>query len=186
LPSLLEHRMAIRNASPAQTIRKMQNMYLQVPVDIQTQALREALLSGRLYIAPADASTGDTRAEVISIVSRILPYACSQTLVNDAWQAILADDRRVRSFRLTQKRRAGEINGYRIAAVVSFMLSQGLYDSSVCTFRSLCIALFADSNDAHRADCYRRNCADYALAEDERIVRHLLNQQTLSVNPLNA
>lgn len=171
-------------------------MYLknlsQVPVDIETQALLQALRDGRLFIQPASVPACDTRAEVLSIITRIAAFASDESVVLSAWQALLADDARLRSFRLTQKQNAGALNRYRIAAIVRFMCEIGFYTEvspitgktasagrglqdlqkcrcaeHPCSFKALCNLLFPGEN----ADLYRRNCGAYSYYEDECIIR---------------
>lgn len=163
----------------------MQKNFYQVPVDIETQALLQALRDGRLYIQPAAVPASDTRAEVLTIIARIADFACDADLVLDAWQALLADDARLRSFRLTQKQNAGALNRYRIAANVHYMCELGLYQTNFadmqecksasvpCTFRHLCKLLFPGEN----ADLYRRNCLMYSYEEDECIILNAVRHE---------
>lgn len=160
----------------------MQKNFYKVPVDIETQALLQALRDGRLFIQPASVPACDTRAEVLSIITRIAAFASDERVVLSAWQALLADDARLRSFRLTQKRSsawqsgsgASPVNRYRIAAIVRFMCEIGFYDMQMCRsaeqgcgFRGLCNLLFPGED----ADLYRRNCGAYSYYEDECIIR---------------
>lgn len=145
-----------------------------VPASISEEALLQALRDGRLFIQPASVPACDTRAEVLSIIMRIAAFASDESVVLSAWQALLADDARLRSFRLTQKQNAGALNRYRIAAIVRFMCEIGFYDMQMCRtaeqgcgFRSLCNLLFPGEN----ADLYRRNCGAYSYYEDECIIR---------------
>lgn len=154
----------------------LKNLY-QVPVDIETQALLQALRDGRLFIQPASVPACDTRAEVLSIITRIAAFASDESVVLSAWQALLADDARLRSFRLTQKQNAGALNRYRIAAIVRHMCEIGLYDMQKfksanlpCGFRSLCRLLFPGED----ADLYRRGCTNYACYEDECLIRNFM------------
>lgn len=127
----------------------LKNLY-QVPVDIETQALLQALRDGRLFIQPASVPACDTRAEVLSIITRIAAFASDESVVLSAWQALLADDARLRSFRLRQHQRPNQpkttdwgqspigsfspspINRYRIAAIVRFMCEIGFYNMQMC------------------------------------------------------
>lgn len=160
------------------------NLY-QVPVDMETQALLQALRDGRLFIQPASVPACDTRAEVLSIITRIAAFASDERVVLSAWQALLADDARLRSFRLTQKRSsawqsgsgASPLNRYRIAAIVRHMCEIGLYDvqkcksaNQGCGFRGLCQLLFPGED----ADLYRRGCTNYAYYEDECLIDRLI------------
>lgn len=155
----------------------MQKNFYQVPVDIETQALLQALRDGRLFIQPAAAPADETRAAVLDTVARILAYASAPSLVIDAWQALLADDDRLRSFRLTQKQNAGALNRYRIAAIVRHMCEIGLYDMQKCKsanqgcgFRGLCQLLFPGED----ADLYRRGCTNYSYYEDECLIERFI------------
>lgn len=175
------------------------NLY-QVPVDIETQALLQALRDGRLFIQPASVPACGTRAEVLSIITRIAAFASDERVVLSAWQALLADDARLHSFRLRQHQKTtnwgqspigsfspSPINRYRIAAIVRHMCEIGLYDMQKCksakttergqspigSFRLLCQMLFPDV-DAAQADLYRRGCTNYACYEDKCLIRNFM------------
>lgn len=160
-----------------------------VPTEMEMSELMEALRDGRLYMQPDCVDADDTRAEVMNIVARIEDYAPVISLVEDVWQALLADEERLESFRITQKRNVGEINRYRIAAIVHYMLQIGLYDVQICKsakdhttadkdirpcgFRGLCKLLFPDVD----ADLYRRGCTNYAYYEDELLISKFYNYE---------
>ncbi|MCQ2333981.1 MAG: hypothetical protein MJZ88_05135 [Paludibacteraceae bacterium] len=157
--------------------------FYSVPMEMEMSELMEALRDGRLYMQPDCVDADDTRAEVMNIVARIEDYAPVISLVEDVWQALLADDERLQSFRITQKRNVGKINRYRIAAIVHYMLQLGLYDMQICksanlpcTFRSLCQCLFSDI-DAAEVELYRRGCTNYARYEDELLIRKFCNYE---------
>lgn len=120
------------------------NLY-QVPVDIETQALLQALRDGRLFFQPAVVPASDTRAEVLTIIARISDYATDPALTEATWHALLADDTRLTRFRLRPKHckttERGQslfgsfsatvppVNRYRIAAIVRYMLECGFYSA---------------------------------------------------------
>lgn len=162
-----------------------------VPTEMEMSELMEALREGRLYMQPEGVDADDTRAEVMNIVARTLAYAVAPTLITEVWEALLADENRVCKFRLTQKQNAGEINRYRIAAIVRYMLEIGLYDmqkcnsaiasssespnpvTKACGFRGLCKLLFPDVD----AELYRRGCTNYAYYEDECLIRKFCSHE---------
>lgn len=172
------------------------------------EALLQAFRDGRLFIQPAPVPACDTRAEVISIITRIAGYASDESVVLKAWQALLADDARLRSFRLRQQPKTTDwglslngsfspspVNRYRIAAIVHYMLEQGLYTCLVtpntpddialqemqkcrsakqsCSFKALCNLLFPGED----ADLYRRGCGAYSYYEDECIIRKFVRHE---------
>lgn len=122
---------------------------------METQALLRALRDGRLFIQPAPVPACDTRAEVLSIITRIAAFACDERVVLSAWQALLADDARLRSFRLRQHQHPHQskttdwgqspigsfspspVNRYRIAAIVRLMCEIGFYDMQMCRCANL-------------------------------------------------
>lgn len=144
----------------------MEKILIKVPVEIETQALLQALRDGRLFIQAAPVPACDTRTEILFIIDRITPYARDKPLVLGIWQRLLATDERVRSFRYRQKVKNGEVNPCRIAGCVHQMLQMGLYAGEDCNLCVLCRLLFPDRD----WDSIRRNCTNYLQKEDYQII----------------
>lgn len=129
--------------------------------------IEKALREGRLFMEQPAYEADETRAEVRNTVARISAYACIDSVVARVWEALLEDGARVARFRITQREKVGTLNGYRIAAIVQYMCTCGLYDCHGCSFRALCSMLFSEA-DAER---YRKNCLMYSMEEDECIIQ---------------
>ena len=99
------------------------------PEDFDADALMRAAREGRLFIQPV--SQEQPLTEVIDYVERIRQYATTPH-VREIWEAILSHERLAPLFRLTRySATRGQINWYRVTAVVCLLREKGVYRQDV-------------------------------------------------------
>lgn len=99
------------------------------PEDFDADALLRAAREGRLFIQPV--SQEQPLTEVINYVERIRQYATTPH-VREIWEAILSHERLAPLFRLTRySAKRGQINWYRVTAVVCLLREKGVYRQDV-------------------------------------------------------
>ena len=102
--------------------------------DFDAKSLRRAAREGRLFIALPDIepkSAEDAIDEILSYVGRISQYATTLR-IGDIWEAILHDEALSPLFFLTRySNTRGQINWYRVAAVVCLLREMGIYQKDV-------------------------------------------------------
>ena len=104
------------------------------PDDFDAKSLRRAAREGRLFIALPDIepkSAEDAIDEILSYVGRISQYATTLRIGN-IWEAILHDEALSPLFFLTRySSTRGQINWYRVAAVVCLLREKGIYQKDI-------------------------------------------------------
>ena len=104
------------------------------PEDFDAKSLRRAAREGRLFIALPDIepkSAEDAIDEILSYVGRISQYATTLRIGN-IWEAILHDEALSPLFFLTRySSTRGQINWYRVAAVVCLLREKGIYQKDI-------------------------------------------------------
>lgn len=104
------------------------------PEDFDAKSLRRAAREGRLFIALPDIepkSAEDAIDEILSYVGRISQYATTLR-IGDIWEAILHDEALSPLFFLTRySSTRGQINWYRVAAVVCLLREKGIYQKDI-------------------------------------------------------
>ena len=104
------------------------------PEDFDAKSLRRAAREGRLFIALPDIepkSAEDAIDEILSYVGRISQYATTLR-IGDIWEAILHDEALSPLFFLTRySSTRGQINWYRVAAVVCLLREMGIYQKDI-------------------------------------------------------
>ena len=102
--------------------------------DFDAKSLRRAAREGRLFIALPDIepkSAEDAIDEILSYVGRISQYATTLR-IGDIWEAILHDEALSPLFFLTRySNTRGQINWYRVAAVVCLLREMGIYQKDI-------------------------------------------------------
>ena len=102
--------------------------------DFDAKSLRRAAREGRLFIALPDdepKSADSAINEILTHVGRISEYATTPK-VGDIWQAILHDADLSPLFFLTRySSTRGQINWYRVAAVVCLLREKGIYQKDI-------------------------------------------------------
>ena len=108
--------------------------------DFDAKSLRRAAREGRLFIALPDIepkSAEDAIDEILSYVGRISQYATTLR-IGDIWDAILHDEALSPLFFLTRySSTRGQINWYRVAAVVCLLREKGIYHKDI-SCKELC------------------------------------------------
>lgn len=110
--------------------------------DFDTALLRRAAREGRLFIAPAAAAQPDRQQLVDSILAYVRPIEgyslCPR--VGDIWDAVLHDRRLEPLFFFTRYSGSrGEVNWYRVTALVCLMRECGVYRQDIPAVRLHCI-----------------------------------------------
>lgn len=134
--------------------------------DYDIAALQRAIAEGRVFIAPREDDEQLTRSIVTALAGKIRHKARDAEQADRVWEALLADTNRLRRLRIRQRGRTGEINGYAIAALLTTMLQQGIYESSM---KQLCSLAFGDDSER-----YRRHCNAYITYEDEKEIKKII------------
>ena len=102
--------------------------------DFDAKSLRRAAREGRLFIALPDdepKSADSAINEILTHVDKISEYATTPK-VGDIWQAILHDADLSPLFFLTRySSTRGQINWYRVAAVVCLLREKGIYQKDI-------------------------------------------------------
>ena len=115
---------------------KKQNLNLRAVSleDFDAKSLRRAAREGRLFIALPDdepKSADSAINEILAHVGKISEYATTPK-VGDIWQAILHDADLSPLFFLTRySSTRGQINWYRVAAVVCLLREKGIYQKDI-------------------------------------------------------
>lgn len=104
--------------------------------------LLRAAQEGRLFIAtptPPVETTEQRIDEILAYVDRISPYALNGH-VHAIWEAILHDEQLQPLFFLTRySRTRGQVNWYRVTAVVCLLHEQGVYRQEVSAVQLHCL-----------------------------------------------
>ena len=103
------------------------------PEDFDAAALMRAAREGRLFVAPARERQPLT--EVLDYVERIREYATTPH-VREIWEAILGQEQLAPLFYFTRyTSQRGQINWYRVTAVVCLLREQGVYRNDVTALK---------------------------------------------------
>lgn len=122
---------------------KKQHLQPVLPEDFkEMEGLQRAAHERRLFImppAPSVESTEQRIAEILAYVDRLSPYALNAQ-VHEIWSAILQDEQLQPLFFLTRySRTRGQVNWYRVTAVVCLLHEQGVYRQEVSAVQLHCL-----------------------------------------------
>lgn len=115
--------------------------------DFDIALLRRAASEGRLFIAPekpaAGSRTDDNRRQLVAgILAYVQPIAVYSSCprVGDLWEAVLGDPQLAPLFFFWRYSRSrGEVNWYRVTALVCLMREQGIYRKDIPAQKLHCI-----------------------------------------------
>ena len=143
--------------------------------DFDAKSLRRAAREGRLFIALPDdepKSADSAINEILTHVGRISEYATTPK-VGDIWQAILHDADLSPLFFLTRySSTRGQINWYRVAAVVCLLREKGIYQKDI-SGKELCRCM----EGATQCPKHYSGMGPYLLDVDQmRLVREILDK----------
>ena len=143
--------------------------------DFDAKSLRRAAREGRLFIALPDdepKSADSAINEILTHVGRISEYATTLK-VGDIWQAILHDADLSPLFFLTRySSTRGQINWYRVAAVVCLLREKGIYQKDI-SGKELCRCM----EGATQCPKHYSGMGPYQLDVDQmRLVREILDK----------
>ena len=139
------------------------------------EGLQRAAHEGRLFIVPPTPSADTTEqriAEILAYVDRLSPYALNAQ-VHEIWTAILQDEQLQPLFFLTRySRTRGQVNWYRVTAVVCLLHEQGVYRQDMKAVQLHCLL----EGSEHRTNYYS-GMSRYLLDQPEiRVVKRILRQ----------
>lgn len=122
---------------------KKTNLQPVLPEDFENlESLLRAAQEGRLFIAaptPSVETTEQRIDEILAYVDRISPYALNGH-VHAIWEAILHDEQLQPLFFLTRYQQTrGQVNWYRVTAVVCLLHEQGVYRQEVSAVQLHCL-----------------------------------------------
>ena len=148
--------------------------------DFDIKTLRRAALEGRLFIATTEddadtASTADKEkaiGEILAYVDRISQYS-DNVNVREIWDGILHDEQLQPLFFFTRySKTRGQINWYRVTAVVCLLCEKGVY-SKATTATQLHLALEGTTRRTNRYN----GMSHYLLDQGQlKIVREILGK----------
>ena len=152
--------------------------------DFDIKALRRAAREGRLFIAcnedddtSEDAATREKAlGEILAYVDRISQYAIN-VHVREIWDCILHDERLQPLFFFTRySKTRGQINWYRVTAVVCLLREKGVYRKAM-TAMQLHLALEGTARCTNRYYGISRYLLDQCQI---KIVREILKKHAIS------
>lgn len=147
--------------------------------DFDTELLLQAAREGRLFIAPGkEESDGREQQYLDSILDYVKPIAAYATCpcVGDIWEAVLRDERLTPLFFLTRYGSSrGQVNWYRVTALMCLMRDEGLYCQDISASGLHCI-LEGTTRRNRRYTGMGRYLFD---REQIRIIRQIVNKMRL-------
>ena len=155
---------------------KKQHLQPVLPEDFKDmEGLQRAAHEGRLFMVPPTPSADTTEqriAEILAYVDRLSPYALNAQ-VHEIWTAILQDEQLQPLFFLTRySRKCGQVNWYRVTAVVCLLHEQGVYRQDMKAVQLHCLL----EGSEHRTNYYS-GMSRYLLDQPEiRVVKRILRQ----------
>ena len=155
---------------------KKTNLQPVLPKDFEhMEGLLRAAQEGRLFIAaptPPVETVEQRIDEILAYVDRISPYALNGH-VHAIWEAILHDEQLQPLFFLTRySRTCGQVNWYRVTAVVCLLHEQGVYRQDMKAVQLHCLL----EGSEHRTNYYS-GMSRYLLDQPEiRVVKRILRQ----------
>ena len=155
---------------------KKQHLQPVLPEDFKDmEGLQRAAHEGRLFIVPPTPSADTTEqriAEILAYVDRLSPYALNAQ-VHEIWVSILHDEQLQPLFFLTRySQKRGQVNWYRVTAVVCLPHEQGVYQQEVSAVQLHCTLEGTECRTKHYSGMSR-----YLLDQPEiRVVKQILRQ----------
>lgn len=155
---------------------KKQHLQPVLPEDFKDmEGLQRAAHEGRLFMVPPTPSVESTEqriAEILAYVDRLSPYALNAE-VHEIWVSILHDEQLQPLFFLTRySRKCGQVNWYRVTAVVCLLHEQGVYRQDMKAVQLHCLL----EGSEHRTNYYS-GMSRYLLDQPEiRVVKRILRQ----------
>ena len=155
---------------------KKQHLQPVLPEDFKDmEGLLCAAHEGRLFMVPPtpSAESAEQRiAEILTYVDRLSPYALNAQ-VHEIWVSILHDEQLQPLFFLTRySRKRGQVNWYRVTAVVCLLHEQGVYQQEVSAVQLHCTLEGTECRTKHYSGMSR-----YLLDQPEiRVVKRILRQ----------
>ena len=153
---------------------KKANLQPVLPEDFEhLESLLRAAQEGRLFIAtptPPVETVEQRIDEILAYVDRISPYALNGH-VHAIWEAILHDEQLLPLFFLTRYQQTrGQVNWYRVTAVVCLLHEQGVYQQEVSAVQLHCLL-----EGSERRTNYYSGMSRYRLDQPEiRVVKRIL------------
>ena len=155
---------------------KKQHLQPVLPEDFKDmEGLLRAAHEGRLFMVPPTPSAESTEqriAEILAYVDRLSPYALNAQ-VHEIWVSILHDEQLQPLFFLNRySRTRGQVNWYRVTAVVCLLHEQGVYRQDMKAVQLHCLL----EGSEHRTNYYS-GMSRYLLERSEiRVVKRILRQ----------
>lgn len=155
---------------------KKQHLQPVLPEDFKDmEGLLRAAHEGRLFMvppAPSAESAEQRIAEILAYVDRLSPYALNAQ-VHEIWSAILHDEQLQPLFFLNRySRTRGQVNWYRVTAVVCLLHEQGVYQQEVSA-----VQLHRTLEGTQRRTNRYSGMSRYLLEQPEiRVVKRILRQ----------
>ena len=155
---------------------KKTNLQPVLPEDFENlESLLRAAHEGRLFIAtptPSIETVEQRIDEILAYVDRISPYALNGH-VHAIWEAILHDEQLQPLFFLTRySRKRGQVNWYRVTAMVCLLHEQGVYRQDMKAVQLHCLL----EGSEHRTNYYS-GMSRYQLEWPQiRIIKRILTQ----------
>lgn len=153
---------------------KKTNLQPVLPEDFENlESLLRAAQEGRLFIAtptPPVETVEQRIDEILAYVDRISPYALNGH-VHAIWEAILHDEQLQPLFFLTRYQQTrGQVNWYRVTAVVCLLHEQGIYQQEVTAVQLHCLL-----EGSERRTNYYSGMSRYRLEWPQiRIIKQIL------------
>ena len=155
---------------------KKTNLQPVLPEDFENvESLLRAAREGRLFVVAPNpsAETVEQRIDkILAYVDRISPYALNGH-VREIWTAILHNEQLQPLFFLTRYQQTrGQVNWYRVTAVVCLLHEQRVYQQEVSAVQLHCRL----EGSEHRTNYYS-GMSRYLLEHDQiRIIKQILTQ----------
>ena len=128
-------------------LKKLNSSLVEVhPEDFDVQTLRQAAREGRLYVAQPPLTEEEAKAKLQKGCAQILDYVkridCYATLpaVGELWSEIVSDELiQPTLFFKRYSRNRGEVNWYRVTAIVCLLREEEVYQKKVTAVQLHCV-----------------------------------------------
>lgn len=153
---------------------KKTDLHPVLPEDFENlESLLRAAREGRLFVVapnPSAETVAQRIDKILAYVDRISPYALNGH-VHAIWEAILHDEQLQPLFFLTRySRKCGQVNWYRVTAVVCLLHEQGVYRQEVSAVQLHCLL-----EGSERRTNYYSGMSRYQLEWPQiRIIKRIL------------